>query len=209
MLMVRLSGKNKLLKKSLEKRVILSSLSTWSYLDNADDFIGYGNQPWAGAIGRVYRFLNNISYLINKKTPIGNTISASSCASFIELLISLYLVTEKEYFRNRAIEGANWLIENQNPKGYWEFRTFEEKSIRIQTVDSTAGAKALLRLYELHPNETYLNSSNKWARFLIENGMRQLNQDRLFFEYYFWVTCLSRLEFFLEFFEFLIFFSLL
>jgi len=162
--------------KKEEIRIVQSAERAAKYMqEECEESIGYGTMPWAGLIGRLARLGNNITYRVFRKAPIGRVVSASSVASAIEFNIELYKKTKNKVYLNQAISGASWLMQNQNKSGFWVFRTFERKRRRIQTVDSTMGALALLSLYKITKDQKLLSTSKKWLEYITNNGLIKKN----------------------------------
>ena len=170
--------------KELKTRIIESSESAAKYMrKESKESIGYGTMPWAGLIGRIARLGNNITYRISRRAPIGRVVSASSVASMIEFNIEMYKKTKDKEYLNQAIDGSNWLIQNQNKAGFWVFTTFERKRRRVQTVDSTMGALALISLYKVTGNSKLLLISKRWLEYIINNGLIK-KKDHTYCMYY-------------------------
>jgi len=145
---------------------------------------GYGPQPYASFLGRVSLLVNNFSCLLKSKNRLGSLNSASSCASAIDLNISLYNLTNNKENLIYAEKGVNWLLNNQKEGGFWFFNKFEGKGVRIQTVDNAHGALSLLRFFRLTKQKKVLRSALSFCEYIRNEGRVEYGNRKVFYKYY-------------------------
>ena len=95
----------------------------------------------------------------------------------------LLLLTDKQEYRIKFINCANWAVDNQNDMGAW--KTFEHQN-PAQPFSSMAqgeGISLLVRAYKDTAESKYLNAATKALTFLLTNrsdgGVCESDNDRL------------------------------
>ena len=169
----------------IRTQVLSSALKSANYINkNSLDCPGYGPQPFASFIGRFSRLGNNLLYSFNSKSRIGSVISASSCASAIDLNLGLYTIGLGKKFLTLSEKGGKWLLDKQEEEGFWHFKKFEGKGNRIQTVDSSHGAISLLGLFRITGNKKYLLSALNFSDYIYNNGRAEYDNGKIYYRYY-------------------------
>ncbi len=85
----------------------------------------------------------------------------------------LFDITGNAEFKNLALQGAEFVNEQQRPEGYWEYPNPEWKT-RIATVEGCFGSLALLESYRRSGQTEFVEAAKNFYRYLIEHiGFRR------------------------------------
>jgi rhamnogalacturonyl hydrolase YesR len=95
----------------------------------------------------------------------------------------LFGLTQKNSYRDVALECSNNVARTQRADGSWEYPLKEWRKY-VSTVEGTWASLGLLTSYKNTKNQTYLESAIKWYDFLVEKTGFQSYLDSLVINYF-------------------------